>query len=193
MMGTIAAAEYVSVDGVMQDPGGVGEIEGGGWSSACWNDELAESQAELLFASDALMLGRVTYQGFAAAWPDMEHEEGDFAAKMNSMPKFVASRTLGNWEWNASPLAGDVLEAVTKLKRDTDQNFLIYGSGSIVRLLLEHDQLDLIRLMVHPVVVGAGKPLFTGDVRRKPLRLVESQATKTGVAILDYNPAGEDH
>jgi dihydrofolate reductase len=191
-MGTIAAAEYVSVDGVMQDPGGVGEIEGGGWSSAYWNDELANAQAELLFASDALMLGRVTYQGFAAAWPDMEPDEGDFAVKMNSMPKHVASRTLSNWEWNARPFEGEVLESVTTLKRDTDQNFLIYGSGSIVRLLLQHDQLDLIRLMVHPVVVGSGQPLFTGDVRRKALRLVESHTTKAGVAILDYNPAGED-
>src|SRR5262245_53673903 len=129
-MGTIAAAEYVSIDGVMQDPGGVDEIEAGGWSIAYWNDELADAQAELLFASDALMLGRVTYQGFAAAWPDMEDEAGDFAAKMNSMPKHVASRTLSNWEWNARPLAGEVLDTVTKLKSDTDQNFLIYGSGS---------------------------------------------------------------
>jgi dihydrofolate reductase len=176
----------------MQDPGGVGELEGGGWSSAYWNDELGNAQAELLFASDALMLGRVTYQGFAAAWPDMEPDEGDFAVKMNSMPKHVASRTLCNWEWNARPFEAEVLESVTTLKRDTDQNFLIYGSGSIVRLLLQHDQLDLIRLMVHPVVVGSGKPLFTGDVRRKALRLVESYTTKAGVAILDYNPAGED-
>jgi dihydrofolate reductase len=138
------------------------------------------------------MLGRVTYQGFAAAGPDMEPDEGDFAVKMNSMPKHVASRTLCNCEWNARPFEAEVLESVTTLKRDTDQNFLIYGSGSIEGLLLQHDQLDLIRLMVHPVVVGSEKPLFTGDVRRKALRLVESYTTKAGVAILDYNPAGED-
>jgi dihydrofolate reductase len=190
-VGRIVAAEYVSVDGVMQDPGGVGEIEVGGWSNAYWNDELAESQTELLFASDGLLLGRVTYQGFAAAWPDMEHEEGDFAARMNSLPKYVASRTLSNWEWNASPLEGDVPEAVAKLKRDTDQNFLIYGSGSIVRLLLQHDQIDLIRLMIHPVVLGAGKLLLAGDPGRNPLRLVDSRRTATGVAILDYEPLGK--
>ena len=92
-MGKIVAAEYVSVDGVMQDPGGVGEIEVGGWTSPYWDDDLAKLQADLLFASDALLLGRVTYEEFAASWPDPEHEQGPFAVKMNTMPKYVASRT----------------------------------------------------------------------------------------------------
>jgi hypothetical protein len=105
-VGQIVAAEYVSVDGVMQDPGGVGEIEAGGWTNPYWNDELAKLQADLLFASDALLLGRVTYEGFAAAWPGMEQEEGQFAVKMNTMPKYVASRTLTDMEWNATPIRG---------------------------------------------------------------------------------------
>src|SRR6516164_9318291 len=124
-MGTIVAAEYVSVDGVMQDPGGVGEIEAGGWTNPYWNDELAELQSDLLFASDALLLGRVTYEGFAAAWPDMEHEEGTFAEKMNRMPKYVASRTMKTLEWNATLLEGDVAAAIGDLKRESDRTFLI--------------------------------------------------------------------
>jgi dihydrofolate reductase len=98
-MGKIVAAEYVTIDGVMQQPGGVGEFEYAGWSGPYWSDELAKLQTDLLFASDALLLGRVTYQAFAAAWPNMEHE---FAHKMNTMPKFVASRTLKDMEWNAA-------------------------------------------------------------------------------------------
>jgi len=152
-VGKIVAAEYVSVDGVMQDPGGVGEIEAGGWTNPYWDDDLAKLQADLLFASDALLLGRVTYEGFAAAWPDMAHEEGPFADKMNTMPKYVASWTLTAMEWNAAPIGGDVAEEVAKLKRDPGQNLLIYGSGSLVRLLLRHGLIDQLRLMIHPVVL----------------------------------------
>jgi dihydrofolate reductase len=123
-VGKIVAAEYVSVDGIMQDPGGVGEIEAGGWTNPYWNDELAKLQTDLLFASDALLLGRVTYEGFAAAWPDMEHEEGPFAGKMNAMPKYVASRTLTDMAWNAALIEGKVAEEVARLKRDSGQNLL---------------------------------------------------------------------
>jgi len=186
-MGKIVAAEYVTVDGVMQDPGGVGEIELGGWSNPYWNDELAKLQSDLLFASDALLLGRVTYEAFAAAWPDMEHEAGPFADKMNSMPKYVASRTVQNMEWNATRIEGGLAEEVAKLKRDSGRNFLIYGSGSLVRLLLQHDLIDQCRLMIHPVVLGAGEPLFR-DGDKKALRLLGTHTTSTGVAVVDYEP-----
>ena len=152
-MGKIVAAEYVSVDGVMQDPGGTEGAEVGGWTNPYWNDELAKLQTDLLFASDALLLGRVTYEGFAAAWPDPEHEQGPFADKMNTMPKYVASRTLTDMEWNAAPIGGDVADEIARLKRDSGQNLLIYGSGSLVRLLLQHGLLDQLRLMIHPVVL----------------------------------------
>jgi dihydrofolate reductase len=191
-MGTVVAAEYLSVDGIMQDPGGVGEIDVGGWSNPYWNDELAAIQSDLLFASDALVLGRVTYEGFAAAWPDMQHEEGPFANKMNSMPKYVASRTLTQLEWNATLIEGDVAEAIRSLKRKSDRNLLIYGSGSLVRLLTRHNLIDRYRLMVHPVLLGQGEALFAaGDTTKKALRLVDSKTTLTGVTILDYTPAGE--
>jgi dihydrofolate reductase len=188
-VGKIVAAEYVSVDGVMQDPGGVGEIEVGGWTNPYWNDELAKLQADLLFASDALLLGRVTYEGFAAAWPDMEQEEGPFAVKMNTMPKYVASRTLTDMEWNAVLIEGDVAEEVAKLKRDSGQNLLIYGSGSLVRLLLQHGLIDQLRLMIHPVVLAAGKPLFTETGGKKELPLAGVTTTSAGVVVVDYTKA----
>ena len=188
-MGKIVAAEYVSVDGVMQDPGGVGEIEAGGWTNPYWDDELAKLQAGLLFASDALLLGRVTYEGFAAAWPDMEHDEGPFAVKMNTMPKYVASRTLTGMEWNAVLIEGDVADEVAKLKRDPGQNLLIYGSGSLVRLLLRHGLLDQLRLMIYPVVLGAGKLLFTQPGSKKELELAGVTSTSAGVLVVDYQKA----
>jgi dihydrofolate reductase len=188
-VGKIVAAEYVSVDGVMQDPGGVGEIEVGGWTNPYWNDELAKLQADLLFASDALLLGRLTYEGFAASWPDMEHEEGPFADKMNTMPKYVASRTLTDMEWNATPIRGDVVDEVAKLKRDPGQNLLIYGSGSLVRLLLQHGLIDQLRLMIYPVVLGAGKLLFTETGSKKELELAGVTTTSAGVVVVDYKKA----
>jgi dihydrofolate reductase len=188
-VGKIVAAEYVSVDGVMQDPGGVGEIEAGGWTNPYWNDELAKLQTDLLFTSDALLLGRVTYEGFAATWPDMEHEQGPFADKMNTMPKYVASRTLTGMEWNATPIGGDVADEVAKLKRDSGQNLLIYGSGSLVRLLLQHGLLDQLRLMIYPVVLGAGKLLFTETGSKKELELAGVTTTSAGVLVVDYKKA----
>jgi len=188
-VGKIVAAEYVSVDGVMQDPGGVGEIEVGGWTNPYWNDELAKLQTDLLFASDALLLGRVTYEGFAAAWPDVEHEQGPFADKMNTMPKYVASRTLTGMEWNATPIRRDVADEVAKLKRDPGQNLLIYGSGSLVRLLLQHGLIDQLRLMIYPVVLGAGKLLFSDTGSKKELELAGVTTTSAGVVVVDYKKA----
>jgi dihydrofolate reductase len=188
-MSRIVAAEYVTADGVMQDPGGVGEIERGGWSNPYWDDQLAKFQTELLFASDALLLGRVTYEGFAASWPDLEHEVGEFANKMNAMPKYVASRTMQDTEWNATLIEGELPEAVAKLKDESGQNLLIYGSGALVNTLLQHDLVDLYRLMIFPVVLGQGKRLFPESGNKKPLRLTDVNSTSTGVLVADYVPA----
>jgi len=192
-MSRIVAAEYVPADGLMQDPGGAGEIERGGWSNPYWNDELARFQSELLFASDALLLGRITYEGFAAAWPEMEDDEGDFASRMNKMPKYVASRTLTKAEWNATIITGEVSEAVAKLKEKPDQNLLLYGSRALLNTLLEHDLIDQYRLMIHPVVLGQGKRLFEEARGEKHLRLVDVSTTSTGVMIADYEPALTSH
>src|SRR6266511_4003912 len=125
-MRRVVLAEYVSLDGVMGEPS---------WTTPFWNDELAKYQRDQLFRSDALLLGRVTYQEFAGSWPSMEEEEGDFAVRMNTLPKYVASTTLQELEWNASPIEGDVPEAVTTLKQQPGQDILIYGSGELVGTL----------------------------------------------------------
>src|SRR5947209_4173237 len=168
----IIAAEYVSVDGVMEGPS---------WTQEFWDDALAKAQYALLFASDALLLGRVTYQGFAAAWPTMEGT-GEFGEKMNSMPKFVASRTLDKAEWNAEIMQGEVAGEVAKLKAESGRDLLIYGSGDLVDDLTGHGLIDEYRLMVHPVVVGSGKRIFNGGATAT-LSLAETVTTGTGVVV----------
>jgi dihydrofolate reductase len=193
-MRKLVVAEYVTLDGVMQDPGGVGEIEQGGWHNPYWNDELAGFQRDGLFASDALLLGRITYEGFAAAWPSRTDDEG-FADQMNGLPKYVVSTTLERADWNNSRLiTGNVADEVAKLKEQPGRDILVYGSGALVRTLMAHDLVDEYRLMVFPVVVGSGKRLFTdgGDGGEAALRLVGSTATATGVALLTYRPARSD-
>jgi dihydrofolate reductase len=188
-MGKVVAAEYVSVDGrmEMQDPEGK-EDERGGWTAPYWNDELQQMQYDLLFASDALLLGRVTYEGFAAAWPSMTDEDG-FSDRMNTLPKYVASTTLREpLDWNATLLQGDPVEEVRALKQQPGQDLLVYGSGDLVRTLLSHELIDVLRLMVHPVLLGRGKRLLEG-VDRAGLALTASHVTDKGVVTLDYQTA----
>jgi dihydrofolate reductase len=179
-MRKLKLAMYVSLDGVVEDPA---------WTGPYWNDQLSDIQAEYLYSSDALVLGRVTYEGFAAAWPGMEESTGGFGKKMNSMPKFVASRTLTSGEWNATILEGELADEVTKLKQEDGGDLLIYGSGDVVDELTRHDLIDEYRLMVHPVVVGSGKKLFQGLTETVDLKLADTVTTDTGVAVLTYVPA----
>jgi dihydrofolate reductase len=189
-MRKVVAAEYVTLDGVMTDPGGVGEIEHGGWSNAYFNDELAKYQAEQLFASDALLLGRVTFEGFAAAWPAMEETEGEFAVRMNALPKFVASRSLKEpLPWNGTLLKGDLAEEVAKVKEQPGQDILIYGSGQLVNALHPHDLIDEYRLMVFPVTLGDGMHLFREGTDKADLNLTDTKTTATGVVMLTYQQA----
>jgi dihydrofolate reductase len=187
-MRRVVAAEYVTLDGVMQDPGGVGEIEHGGWSNPYFDDKLAEYQTAQLAASDALLLGRETFDGFAAAWPSLEETEGDFAVRMNTLPKYVASRTLGPpLPWNGTLLAGDVAQAVAALKEQPGADILIYGSAQLVNTLRPHDLIDRYLLIVFPVMLGAGKRLFNADdIGLKALELADTATTPTGVALLTY-------
>lgn len=181
-MRKIIVAEYVSLDGVMEEPA---------WTGPYFNDELAKLQLDLLFASDALLLGRVTYQAFAAAWPTMTDEQG-FADRMNDLPKYVASTTLGETEWNASLIEEHVAAGVARLKQQPGQNILLYGSGTLVRALMQHDLIDEYRLMVFPLVLGSGKRLFGEGHNTTTLKLVDTKTTSSGVAILTYQPAGKD-
>jgi dihydrofolate reductase len=195
----VVAAEYVTVDGVMADPGGVGEIEHGGWSNPYFDEELGKYQTDQLFASDALLLGRVTFEGFAAAWPSMEETEGTFAVRMNGLPKFVASRSLKPpLVWNGTLLDGDLVEEVSKLRQAPGRDLLIYGSGELVNSLHPHGLIDEYVLMVFPVTLGVGKHLFRQGTDKTDLKLTNAKTTAAGVAVLTYRTAeealnGSDH
>jgi dihydrofolate reductase len=188
-MGRIVVTEFVSLDGVMEDPGGAENFKHGGWSfEIARGDEGDKFKLDEAFASEALLLGRVTYEGFAKAWPS---REGEFADKFNSMPKYVVSSTLDEPEWNNSTvLKGDVVEEVEKLRREQDGDIVVHGSAQLVQTLLEHDLVDELRLMVYPLVLGSGRRLFDETSDKKPLRLVDSKVVGDGVTILIYEPAG---
>ena len=190
-MGRIVVTEFVSLDGVMEDPGGSEDFKHGGWTfEIARGDEGDKFKLDEAFAADALLLGRVTYEGFAAAWPS---REGDFADKFNGMPKYVVSSSLEKADWNNSTLLkGDVAEEVSKLRKDVDGDIVVHGSAQLVQTLVEHDLVDELRLMVFPVVLGTGKRLFGDTSDKKPLRLVDSKMVGDGVAILVYEPAGNE-
>jgi dihydrofolate reductase len=190
-MGRIVVTEFVSLDGVMEDPGGSENFAQGGWSfKISRGDEGDKFKLDETFASEALLLGRVTYEGFAEAWPS---RDGEFADKFNNMPKYVVSSTLDAPEWkNSTVLKGDLVEEVEKLKREQDGDIVVHGSARLVQTLIEHDLVDELRLMVYPVVLGGGKRLFGETSDKKPLRLVESKVVGDGVSILIYRPAVED-
>jgi len=190
-VGRIVVTEFVSLDGVMEDPGGAENFRHGGWSFEFnRGDEGDKFKLDEALSSEALLLGRATYEGFAEAWPS---REGEFADKFNSMPKYVVSSTLEEPEWNNSTvLKGDVAEEVAKLRKEQDGEIVVHGSARLVQTLIEDDLVDELRLMVFPVVLGSGKRLFgdTGDKKR--LRLVDSKVVGDGVAILTYQPAGAE-
>ena len=184
-MGRIVITEFVSLDGVMEDPGGAEDFKHGGWSfEISRGDEGDKFKLDETMASDALLLGRVTYQGFAAAWPE---REGEFADKFNDMPKYVVSSTLGEPEWkNSTVIDGDLRQAVTELRDRHEGDIVVHGSAQLAQWLLENDLVDELRLMVFPVVLGAGKTLFTETSDKKPLRLVDSKTVGDGVSILTF-------
>src|SRR4051794_28364847 len=185
-MGKIVVTEFVSLDGVVEDPGGAEGFKYGGWSFEF--DRGAEGDAFKLDetrASAALLLGRVTYEGFAAAWPSRDDE---FADKFNAMPKYVVSSTLEQPEWNNSTVLDpdDLEAAVARLRQESDGDVVVHGSAQLAQALLERDLVDELRLMVFPVVLGTGKRLFGDPGEKKTLRLVESKVVGDGVVILTY-------
>ena len=188
-MGRIVVTEFVSMDGVIEDPGGAEDYEHGGWSFQIDRGEEGNNfKVDETNASDALLLGRVTYEGFADAWPS---RDGEFADKFNSMPKFVVSTTLDKPEWNNSTvISGDVAAAVGKLKGQFVNDVAVHGSAQLVNTLKENDLVDEYRLMVFPVILGKGKRLFNDGGDLTPLRLSESkQVGPDGVIILTYQRA----
>jgi dihydrofolate reductase len=186
-MGRIVVTEFASLDGVVEDPGGSEDFKYGGWSfEISRGDEGDKFKLDEAMEADALLLGRVTYEGFAEAWPS---REGEFADKFNDMPKYVVSSTMDEAEWsNSTVLEGDLGEAVANVKERHDGDIVVHGSVSLAQELLERDLVDELRLMVFPVVLGSGKRLFGETSDKKPLKLVDSSVVGDGVAILVYRP-----
>jgi len=183
-MRRLIVSEFISLDGVVEDPR---------WTFQFPSDDRDQYKFDELAASDALLLGRVTYEGFAAAWPQMEEQTGEYGAWMNGYPKHVVSTTLEEpLEWNNSTLVeGDVAEEVSRLKDQPGKDILVFGSGDLVNTLMRHDLIDEYRLMVFPVVVGSGKRLFDEGGDTKFLKLVGTQTFDSGAIVLTYTPAGE--
>ncbi|MDQ6884120.1 MAG: dihydrofolate reductase family protein [Candidatus Dormibacteraeota bacterium] len=179
----LVATEYLSLDGVFEEPGR--------WSGPFFNDEAAAFKSAELQASDALLLGRNTYEGFAAAWPAMSAETGGFGEKMNTMTKYVVSSRLDKVEWTGSKLVkGDVIAQVRQLKKEPGHDLLLSGSAQLFNALMAADLIDLYRFMVHPVVLGKGKRLFADGVDRKPLALTDCKSFASGIVILEFRAAG---
>jgi dihydrofolate reductase len=189
-MGRIVVTEFVSLDGVVEDPGGAENFRYGGWSfEFSRGGEGDRFKLDEALGSEALLLGRVTYEGFADAWPE---REGEFADKFNDMPKYVVGSKADPGRWNNSTvLEGDPVEATRRLRQERDGDIVVHGSAQLVQTLLEHDLVDELRLMVFPVVLGDGKRLFRELSDKKTLRLVNSSVVGDGVLILGYEPAPE--
>jgi dihydrofolate reductase len=177
----LVATEYLSLDGVFEEPGR--------WSGPWFKEEAGQFKWAELQASDALLLGRNTYQGFAAAWPTMKGT-GEFGEKMNSMPKYVVSSTLDKVEWAGSKLIkGNVPEEVKKLKQQPGGDLLLSGSGQLFIAMMRENLIDLYRFMLHPVVLGKGKRLFADGGEQRNLEVTDTRRFATGIVILEYVPA----
>jgi dihydrofolate reductase len=188
-MGRIIVTEFVSLDGVMEAPGGGENYKHAGWTFAIKRGEEGDNfKFQETLDSEALLLGRITYEGFARAWPSMQNA---FADKFNNMPKYVVSSTLTRADWNNSTIVkGDVVEEVTKLKQALTGNIVVHGSAQLVQALLAKDLVDELRLMVFPVILGTGKKLFGEMGDKKPMKWMSSRTVGDGVEILIYAPMG---
>jgi len=177
----LVATEYVSLDGIFDEPGE--------WSFPYFNEEASQFKADELAATEALLLGRRTYQGFAAAWPTMEGT-GDFGVRMNTMPKYVVTSTLDKLDWSGSKqVKGDIPGEIRKLKEQPGKDLLLSGSAMLFNALMGENLIDLYRLMVHPIVIGRGNHLFGNISDYRKLRLVETKRFATGIVILELEPA----
>lgn len=196
-MRKVIVNEFMSLDGVAQAPGGAEEDTSGGFAHGGWHmrymeDELARKWVlESILAAGGFLLGRRTYEIFAAYWPKAPEEEQVIAEPLNTKPKYVVSTTLTkplDWQ-NSALVEGDVAAAVAALKQEDGGDLHVIGSTELVRTLIEHDLVDAFRLMIDPVVLGGGKRIFRGDGSLKPLRLVDGQVTSTGAILATYAPA----
>jgi dihydrofolate reductase len=177
----LVATEYLSQDGVFEQPGQ--------WSGPFFGEEAGQFKWAELQASDALLLGRRTYEGFAAAWPSMP-DTGEFGEKMNSMTKYVVSSTLDKVDWSGSELIrGNVADEVRQLKERLGQDLLLSGSAQLFNALMQENLIDVYRIMLHPIVLGKGKRLFADGGHERILDLTETKRFGSGVVVLEYRPA----
>ena len=189
IMRKLSVSTLVTLDGVVQDPGGFGETKDGGWAGPYFDDEAGRLAFEHVLVSDVFLYGRETYEVFQEYWTRVH--EGDYAARINSMPKLVASTTLHEpLEWNARLIEGDIAEEVTKLKGDGGGEILMYGSPTLMRTLAAHDLVDEYKFWIHPVILGGGKSLFADGLDKSSLELVDVKSLSTGVVIVTYLPTG---
>lgn len=187
-MSRLVITEFVSLDMVFEDPGGSEGFKHGGWSFKSASPESMKYKADELKAAECLLLGRITYQGFAEAWPKIGKRD-EFSTKMNEMPKYVVSSTLGKLTWdNSSFIKGDLVDEIKKLKKQPGKDILLAGSGHLGRFLLEKNLVDKICLMVSPIILGSGKLLFS-HTEMKKLNLTKLKQFPNGVVVLEYEPA----
>ena len=183
----LVVTEFLSLDGVFEDPGGAEGYKYGGWTFEFNDDQNMAFKFEELKKADIQLLGRVTYQAFAKAWPNMEEQTGEFGKKMNSMPKYVVSKTIKTAAWNNSHIISDnILDEIKKLKEKEGGDILVAGSGTLIRFLMDNNLVDQLNLMVYPVVLGQGKKLFEGIKDKKKLKLVDSKSYPGGTVLLTY-------
>ena len=196
-MRRVVVVEYVSVDGVIQAPGHSGEdLEGGfdygGWTGPFMDDHRRYLSAEFQ-AAGAVLLGRVTYQIFAAYWPTVTNEEDDIARALNGLPKYVASTTLEEVQWDGTTvIKSDVAEEVAKLKEQPGRDILVVGSSGLAQTLMQTNLVDEYRLWLHPIILGSGKRLFRDGGPTTTLRLVDTKTTSSGLVILTYEPVEKE-
>ena len=188
---------FLTLDGVMQAPGGPDEDPSGGFEHGGWlvpyaDEDMGNAMAGWFENADAFLLGRRTYEIFAANWPTVTNPDDPIASKLNALPKHVASRTLDDVSWNgATLLEGDVAEQVAELKREPGREIQVHGSGSLAQTLIQNDLVDEYRLLVYPVLLGDGRRLFADGTVRAALRLVDSRTTSAGVTLNTYESAGK--
>lgn len=195
-MRRVVVVEYVSLDGVIQAPGHPGEDSEGGFDHGGWTgpfmDDHRRYLSEQFQAAGAVVLGRVTYQIFAAYWPTVTDEDDEIARALNSLPKYVASTTLDEAQWDGTTvIKSDVAEEVARLKEQPGRDILVVGSSGLAQSLMQHDLVDEYRLWVHPIVLGSGKRLFREGVPATTLRLVDTRTTSSGLVILTYQSAAK--
>ena len=194
-MTRLVVLEYTSIDGVIQAPGHAGEDDAGGFQHGGWTQpQMSDHRryvAESFYAADAFLLGRLTYEIFAAYWPTVTDPTDKIASALNTRPKYVASSTLREPTWDHTAVLGpDIPAEVAALKAQPGRELLVVGSGRLAHTLFDHELVDEYRLMVHPVVLGSGKRLFAETTSARPMELIDARATTSGLVLITYRPAG---